>query len=420
MTDPTPRCPWCSAELPAGDLESCPSCKATLSSPSGAEPDIKGVTSLDPLAIIQARAEVARPRNRIMSFITGDVATGNADPAANASSLAPPPADVRREMRRLEIEAEVADLEAESVALKTDVVVEMGISLSALAGADADLAAATAPADEAAQVEAEQARLAAAAARRQLRRQLRRRPGSGPGSFAGRPRRAHRPAGPRRRGRRRGDAGGLTPGPGYARAVSERLPHPGPSFLREQEVRIGDRRLEAGMAKPVDGPDDWWLAVLWVTDADGVVSFRDVAPAAGPPPEPPLARLGPSLAGGLSGLIREEDGRLAIRLTPLVPPEDDTRPVALPAGDPRRVPLGARARRDAALEPDRRPGTRGVRAVRGGAGPALTPTDRRVPFDASRSGFARSALDSARWVTCSTSSSASSSAGAPRRRAGGR
>ena len=36
------------------------------------------------------------------------------------------------------------------------------------------------------------------------------------------------------------------------------------------------------MAKPVDGPDDWWLAVLWVTDDEGVVSFRDVAPARGP------------------------------------------------------------------------------------------------------------------------------------------
>lgn len=84
------------------------------------------------------------------------------------------------------------------------------------------------------------------------------------------------------------------------------------------------------MARPVDGPDDWWLAVLWVTDADGVVSFRDVAPVSGPPPEPPLHRLGPSFAGGLSGLIREEDGRLAIRLTPLYPPEDDTRPWRCP------------------------------------------------------------------------------------------
>lgn len=112
--------------------------------------------------------------------------------------------------------------------------------------------------------------------------------------------------------------------------MPERLPHPGASFLREQEVHIGDRRLQAGMAKPVDGPDEWWLAVLWVTDADGVVSFREVAPASGPPPEPPLHRLGPAFAGGLSGLIREDEGRLAIRLTPLYPPEDDTRPWRCP------------------------------------------------------------------------------------------
>ncbi len=84
------------------------------------------------------------------------------------------------------------------------------------------------------------------------------------------------------------------------------------------------------MAKPVDGPDEWWLAVLWVADADGVVSFRDLAPAAGPPPEPPLLRLGPSFAGSLSGLIREEDGRLAIKLAPLVPPEDEARPWRCP------------------------------------------------------------------------------------------
>ncbi len=112
--------------------------------------------------------------------------------------------------------------------------------------------------------------------------------------------------------------------------VPERLPHPGPSYLREQEVRIGDRCLQAGMARPIDGPDDWWLAVMWVADAEGVVSFRDVAPAGGPPPGPPLLRLGPSFAGSLSGLIREEDGRLAIRLVPLVPPDDDARPWRCP------------------------------------------------------------------------------------------
>jgi len=108
--------------------------------------------------------------------------------------------------------------------------------------------------------------------------------------------------------------------------MPDRLPHPGASYVREHEVRIGERRLSAGMNRPQAGPDDWWLAVLWVADAEGVVSFRDAAPDAGPPPEPPLQHLGPALAGNLSGLIREVDGRWALRLAPLYPPEDDARP----------------------------------------------------------------------------------------------
>jgi hypothetical protein len=112
--------------------------------------------------------------------------------------------------------------------------------------------------------------------------------------------------------------------------MPERLPHPGPSFIKEQEVRHGERRLAAGMTRPQDGPDDWWLGVLWVTDDEGVVSFREMGPASGPPPEPPLAHLGPAFAGALSGMILEEDGRLAIRLAPLYPPEDDSRPWRCP------------------------------------------------------------------------------------------
>jgi hypothetical protein len=112
--------------------------------------------------------------------------------------------------------------------------------------------------------------------------------------------------------------------------MPERLPHPGPSFLKEHDVRVGDHILRAGMNKPVDGPDDWWLAVLWVTDDKGVVSFREVGPASGPPPEPPLLHLGPALAGALSGMIREDDGRLSIKLAPLYPPEDDSRPWRCP------------------------------------------------------------------------------------------
>ncbi len=71
--------------------------------------------------------------------------------------------------------------------------------------------------------------------------------------------------------------------------------------------------------------------MLWVTDDEGVVSFRDLAPAAGPPPDPPLARLGPAVAGALSGFILEDAGRLQLRLGAIAPPDDPTRPWRAPA-----------------------------------------------------------------------------------------
>jgi hypothetical protein len=117
--------------------------------------------------------------------------------------------------------------------------------------------------------------------------------------------------------------------------VPDRLPPPGPSFLREQPVRAGERTFQAGMGRPSEAPDGWWLAVLWVADDAGVVAFTDVAPAAGPPPDPPLGRLGPSISGALSGLILEDAGRLQLRLGLVVQPEDPTRPW--------RAPLAVRA-----------------------------------------------------------------------------
>jgi hypothetical protein len=117
--------------------------------------------------------------------------------------------------------------------------------------------------------------------------------------------------------------------------VPDRLPPPGPSFLREQPVRVGDRGLKAGMGRPSEAPDGWWLAILWVTDEAGVVAFTDVAPHGGPPPDPPLARLGPAISGALSGLILEDGGRLQMRLGLVQPPEQADRPW--------RVPLAIRA-----------------------------------------------------------------------------
>jgi hypothetical protein len=113
--------------------------------------------------------------------------------------------------------------------------------------------------------------------------------------------------------------------------MPDRLPPPGPSFLREHELHVRDRRLLAGMSRPTTTEDGWWLAILWVADDDGVVVFRDLAPAAGPPADPPLARLGPSLAGSLSGMILEEAGRLSIRIATVVPPDDPGRPWRVPA-----------------------------------------------------------------------------------------
>jgi hypothetical protein len=93
--------------------------------------------------------------------------------------------------------------------------------------------------------------------------------------------------------------------------------------------------MQAGMGRPSEAPDGWWLAILWVTDDAGVVSFRDVAPGTGPPPDPPLARLGPAISGALSGMILEDGGRLQMRLGLVQPPDDPDRPW--------RVPLAIRA-----------------------------------------------------------------------------
>jgi hypothetical protein len=85
------------------------------------------------------------------------------------------------------------------------------------------------------------------------------------------------------------------------------------------------------MARPTTTDDGWWLLIAWVRDDEGVVPFRDLAPLSGPRPEPPLLRLGPALAGELSGWILEGEGRLGIRVGLVAPPEDEARPWLAPA-----------------------------------------------------------------------------------------
>jgi hypothetical protein len=116
---PTPTsCPWCSAPLPGEGETSCPSCGATLI--GGPDASVPGVTSLDPEAIVRAaRTPVPERRSRLLGWITGEDSGDDETPAA-PGSLEPPPPEVRREMLRMQLEAEVADLQAEVGSLASE------------------------------------------------------------------------------------------------------------------------------------------------------------------------------------------------------------------------------------------------------------------------------------------------------------
>jgi len=92
------------------------------------------------------------------------------------------------------------------------------------------------------------------------------------------------------------------------------------SYLRERTVRLPgrdgapDRPIQLGMDRPSISPDGWWIALAWARDEAGIVSCLDIAPRSGPPPGPPLLRMGPTFAGALAGFVAEVGGRQALRL----------------------------------------------------------------------------------------------------------
>ncbi|MGZ9160505.1 MAG: hypothetical protein ACXW4T_05010 [Candidatus Limnocylindrales bacterium] len=115
-------CPWCSARY-TGDPETCPSCGAALAADPATDPALPGLTAIDPAAIVRSKAQASRPRNRLLSWISGDY-PDDAGTTAQAGALAPPPVEVRREIFRLELEAEVANLQAEADALMAEATAE--------------------------------------------------------------------------------------------------------------------------------------------------------------------------------------------------------------------------------------------------------------------------------------------------------
>jgi hypothetical protein len=98
-----PHCPWCSAPLASNDLATCPSCGAQLN--AAAEGDVPGVTTID-IAALAYKAGSPPKRGRLLSWISGDD-TAPPDPSsASSAAVEPPSLAVRREILRLELEAE--------------------------------------------------------------------------------------------------------------------------------------------------------------------------------------------------------------------------------------------------------------------------------------------------------------------------
>lgn len=121
--DPAPTiCSWCSATY-AGDPERCPSCGATLTGDAATDRSLPGLTAIDAAAIVRSRDPVKRPRNKLLSWISGEY-PDQAPSASEAGALAPPDLAVRREILRLELEAEVANLQAEADAIRAEVIAE--------------------------------------------------------------------------------------------------------------------------------------------------------------------------------------------------------------------------------------------------------------------------------------------------------
>jgi hypothetical protein len=115
------HCPWCSAVLPSTDLEICPSCKATLTSTG--EAALPGVTAIDHEALLRTSREPRPQRSRILSWLSGEYVEETATPA-EPQAIAPPDLEVRREILRLELEAEIADKQAEADSILADAAVE--------------------------------------------------------------------------------------------------------------------------------------------------------------------------------------------------------------------------------------------------------------------------------------------------------
>ncbi len=98
----------------------CPSCGANLV--ADGDPSVPGVTAIDAAALVRSKA-TPQPRSRLLSWISGEYQL-DVPSKAEAQAIAPPDEDVRREILRLELEAQVANLQAEADAIRAEAAAE--------------------------------------------------------------------------------------------------------------------------------------------------------------------------------------------------------------------------------------------------------------------------------------------------------
>lgn len=116
---------------------------------------LPGVTAVDVTAIVRGAPATVRPRNRFLSWISGDYPE-DAQTADQSKAIEPPDPEVRREILRLELEGEVAKLKAQADALVAEAAAEGRVvtlpdvaalsaaGVAAAENADAEVAAAPA------------------------------------------------------------------------------------------------------------------------------------------------------------------------------------------------------------------------------------------------------------------------------------
>src|SRR4029078_7553901 len=83
-------CPWCSATY-TGEPETCPSCVAPPAVDPTTDAALPGLTAIDAAAIVRAKTPVARPRSRLLSWISREYPDA-APTAAESGGRAPPDA----------------------------------------------------------------------------------------------------------------------------------------------------------------------------------------------------------------------------------------------------------------------------------------------------------------------------------------